>query len=56
MTDQQLLSEFRKMMSLYATSNRSDNIRLALCELICCAYSSGLIDREEYHSSIAYIR
>jgi hypothetical protein len=53
MTD---LANFRKLMAEYAITSRSDEIRLALCELIEAVYCKGLIGREEYHSAMGYIR
>ncbi len=49
------LQEFRRILSQYAFSSRSHEVRLELCGLIEDMYKLQVIDRDEYHSSMAYI-
>lgn len=46
------LQEFRQLLAGYATTSRSDKVRLALGDLIVTFYSAGKIDRAEYQSAM----
>lgn len=49
-------ADFRKLMSEYPISSRSDEVRLELCGLAETFYIAGIIGRDEFHSSLAYLR
>lgn len=51
----QALHQFRSLMAGYSNTSRSGEVRLSLCALIEACYINDVIDRDEYHSALAYI-